>query len=191
MSKEKLQFKNIQKYKHIYKNWKRADTLDIWCLVNSCFPPLLAISCETKSNHDMFPPTLRHFYVFTLSFHWLFVISIVILMAVWLPWIFILRHSSEMRSIQQPWVTTFKRSFWIPKCERRLPINISKRGFEEKWLDSVTGVSLLFQRFCEYTIGIQWLFSHNVVRVGCFLFQTWWWRRSFLVQSKWCYSEQG
>ena len=82
MSKEKLQFKNIQKYKHIYKNWKRADTLDIWCLVNSCFPPLLAISCETKSNHDMFPPTLRHFYVFTLSFHWLFVISIFILMAV-------------------------------------------------------------------------------------------------------------
>ena len=81
MSKEKLQFKNIQKYKHIYKKEASRHT---GYMVSSklSLPTFTAISCETKSNHDMFPPTLRHFYVFTLSFHWLFVISIFILMAV-------------------------------------------------------------------------------------------------------------
>lgn len=99
MSKEKLQFKNIQKYKHIYKNWKRADTLDIWCLVNSRFPPLLAISCETKSNHDMFPPTLRHFYVFMFEFS-LALCGIYLYSNGRFDYLEFLFY--EMRSIQQP-----------------------------------------------------------------------------------------
>ena len=67
MSKEKLQFKNIQKYKHIYKKEEGRHT---GYMVSSklSLPTFTAISCETKSNHDMFPPTLRHFLCFYFEF---------------------------------------------------------------------------------------------------------------------------